>query len=117
MPICDRSELERNVAHIVTVNQNAPAADVKETRNQVHQRALPSAARSHDRQHLSGFHFQIDAMQYGRRILAVVIGECDIVESNSSAKTFPYRFALGFSRTSSSMSMNRKISDDAPTAC
>ena len=66
--------IQRHVPHIVVVDQNLPAADVKESRNQVHQRALARAARSNHRQHLARLHFQIDVVQHQRRILGAVAG-------------------------------------------
>ena len=78
--------LQRHIPHIVVVNQNPPAADVKEARDQVHQCALARAARSHHRQHLSHLHFQIDVMQHDRRIFGVLIGERNAVKPDRPGK-------------------------------
>ena len=54
---------QRDVAHVVAVDQDAAAAHVEEARDQVHQRALAGAARAHDGQHLALLHLQVDVAQ------------------------------------------------------
>ena len=54
---------QRGVAHVASIDQQASGGHVKEARDQVHQRALARAARSHHRHHFSGPHFEIDVAQ------------------------------------------------------
>ena len=99
--------------------QQPAGGHIEKTRNQVHQRAFSRAARSNYRQNFSRLHFQINAAQDLARLRChcSVVGKADIFKANDFAKTSAVASRPGFSCTSSSVSMNSKISDDAPSAC
>ncbi len=62
---------QRGVAHVAAIDEQASGGHIEETRDQMHQRALARAARSHDGHHFSGPHFEIDVAQDFPRLVAV----------------------------------------------
>ncbi len=82
------------------------------------QRALAGAARSHHGHYFSRRYFQIDVAQNFPRLVAVgFVGKAHIFEADAGGEGAAAACAPGFSRTSSSVSINLKISEDAPMAC
>ncbi len=71
---------ESQLANVVTIDENAARRDVEEARNQIDQRRLSGAARSHQRQHLAGVHIKIDVVQNLVLALFGRIGEPHVLE-------------------------------------
>src|SRR5579884_825820 len=76
-----------DVANIFAVDQQAPGIHVEETRDQVHQSALSSAARANHREHLAGMHFEVDfAENIARLRIGRVVAERDVFENYALAE-------------------------------
>ena len=87
-PIWERKRRQGGIAHVATINEQASRGDVKKTRNQVDQRALSRAARSHHRHYFSRLDFQIDVAQDLARFVAVsFVGEAHIFETNAAGES------------------------------
>ena len=116
-PICERSDDKRDVAHVVAVDQQAAGGYIEKSRDQVDQRALAGAARTDHSQNFARFHFQIDVSQDLAGSVSVARRRSRHFRIGCFAKMAAAVWRLGFSRTSSAVSMNLKISDEAPSAC
>ncbi len=69
------------IADVAAVNEQAPAGDVEEARQQVHQRGLARAAGADDCDHLSRPHLKIDVVQHLARAISVLIAEVNVLEA------------------------------------
>ena len=103
---------QAHVAHIVAVDQDAPAGHIEEARNQVHQRRLSRPARPHNRHHFAALHGQIDVVQHHRRPFTVrvllLVAEAHVLKCDAVLKGFE-RLGCFSSGTSSWASMKSKI--------
>src|SRR6266436_4446854 len=71
---------QSNVANIGAVDPDPPAASIKKARDQMHQSALPRAARSDHGQHFARLHLQVDPVQDITRALPAFVCEGDLLE-------------------------------------
>ena len=55
------------IAHVLAVDADGARGHIVEARHQVRQRGFARAARAHQRHHLAGLHFQVDAVADGIR--------------------------------------------------
>jgi len=104
--------VSRNVA---AVDEQAAGGHIKKSRIKMHQSASCRRHSIHHRHHFSGSHFQIDVAQDFPRLIAIsLVRKAKYSRSEMLPAKGGSGFAPGFSLTSSSVSMNLKISDDAP---
>ena len=68
------------------VDPDAPRRGVVEARHQVGDRGLPPAARTHQRHHFAGLHFQVQALET-EAIWRAGIVEADVLENNAVLET------------------------------
>ena len=105
---------QRHVADVHAVDENRPARDVVEPRQQVDQRRLAGAAAADDGDHLAGLDVERHAAQDAR--LAVLVAEADVAEldrrRNGAIAGAPAR-----SFTSVWVSSMSKMRSDAAIVC
>ena len=116
MPICARSDAQRDVADVDAVDQDRAAGDVVEPRQQVDQRRLAGAAAADDRDHLAGADRERHAAQRAAAV-AVVVAERARRGTRSRRGTAAAARRRALRRTSVCVSSISKIRSDAAIAC
>ena len=79
MPICVAQRGDLQIAHVLAVDPNGAPGYIVKSRNQVGQRGFSPAARTHQRHHFAGAHFQANAAQ-SESVGRVLIVEVDVVQ-------------------------------------
>ena len=75
--------LETQRAHVMAVEEDAPALWIVEARNEIHQRGLARAGRSHDGDDLPRFHVERDV---GQRAGAAGVFEIHALDSDGAGR-------------------------------
>ena len=109
---------DRQVANIVAVDEQPPAGDIEEARQQMYQRGLAAAAGADDGDDFPGRRSQVDVVQH----LASFVTVRSRSRNKRARSRCPdgraaARSAFGFSRISSCESRKLKIAEEAPSAC
>jgi hypothetical protein len=107
---------QRQIAHIVAVNQNAPEVTSKNRGIRFTSVDLPAPLGPDDGQHFAGIHLKVHIVKNLLLALAGRVGEAHVLEFDGLAKAREGG-ARGRSLTSSSASKKEKIDADAPMAC